>query len=401
MKKVVIVTHKFRLYPSRQQEAKLLETLELCRQTYNMLLQELNRQKVIARAQIQGIIPDMKICDPSFKKLYSKTMQYECYRLFSNLSSLAKSKNKRKVGRLRFKGRGWFKTFTYNQSGFKIIKTGKRYQALRLSKIGDIPIRCHRNIKGKIKQITIKREMSGKWHASVVEEKNKIIKKQQIRKAVGIDLGLNDIVYDSEGNKIENPRHLKKQSEKLALLQRSMSKKKKDSKNRNKMRIRLTRQYEKLVNTRNDFLHKISRYYVDNYDAIGMEDMTINKMVNNHLAKYILDASWGKFRQFIAYKAERAGKLYIPVNHRGTTQRCSSCGESVAKDLSERIHKCPFCDFEAPRDYNSALEVKNLMFKKLFEIGQGLPESTLVEMEALPTNQLATTVNETRSYSLN
>ncbi|MBU4502600.1 MAG: transposase, partial [Nanoarchaeota archaeon] len=117
---------------------------------------------------------------------------------------------------------------------------------------------------------------------------------------------------------------------------------------------------------------------------------------NNRLSKHILDASWGKLRQMIAYKAERAGKLYVPVNHKGTTQRCSQCGKKVAKDLSERIHDCPFCGFEASRDYNSALEVKNLMLKEL-EIGQGLSESTLVKMEALPT-QLATTVNETRSH---
>ncbi|MDP2907204.1 MAG: transposase [Nanoarchaeota archaeon] len=99
----------------------------------------------------------------------------------------------------------------------------------------------------------------------------------------------------------------------------------------------------------------------------------------------MLDASWGKLRQMIAYKAERAGKLYIPVNHKGTTQRCSNCGKEVTKDLSERIHKCPFCGFEAPRDYNSALCIKKLMLKEL-EIGQELSESTLVKTESLPCN---------------
>ncbi len=399
MIKKVVITHRFRLYPSKQQEAKLLETLDLCRQTYNILLQELNKQKIIDKSQIQGIIPDMKICDRRLTKVYSKTLQYESYRLFSNLKALSQLKKKgKKVGGLRPKGKGWFKTFVYNQSGFKLIKTGKRCQTLHLSKIGDIPIRCHRSIEGKIKQITIKREASGKWFAFIAEE---LLKERYelkpIRKVVGIDVGLTDIVYDSEGNNISNPRHLKKHSERLALLQRKMSKKKKGGNNRNKMRVRLTRQYEKLVNSRNDFLHKISKYYVDNYDAIGMEDMQITDMINNHLAKYILDASWGKLRQMIAYKAERAGKLYVPVNYKGTTQRCSQCGKEVAKDLSERMHKCPFCGFEAPRDYNSAIYIKKLMLTK---IGQGLPESTLVKMEALPT-QLATTVNETRSHIFN
>jgi len=377
-----MITHKFRLYPDKKIEEKLLENLELCRQTYNSLLSELNNQKVIDRAQIQGVLPDMKICEPGLKKVYSKTLQYECYRLFSNLKGLSKSKEKRKVGRLRFKGKGWFKTFTYNQSGYKLIKTGKRYQSLHLSKIGNIPIRCHRNIKGKIKQITIKKEVSEKWFASIVEERKEIVEKKPIKKVVGIDLGLTDVIYDSDGNQITNPRYLKKHAEKLVKLQRKMSKKKKGSKNRNKIRIRLARQYEKLVNTRDDFLHKLSRYYVNNYDAIGMENMKITNMVHNkYLSKSILDASWGRLRQLMTYKAENAGKMLITVDYKGTTQRCSQCINKVEKKLSNRQHKCPYCGFETSRDHNSALDIKRLT---LIEIGKGLAESMLVEMEALP-----------------
>jgi putative transposase len=160
-----------------------------------------------------------------------------------------------------------------------------------------------------------------------------------------------------------------------------MSKKKKGSNNRNKCRIRLARQYEKLTNTRDDFWHKLSRQYVNNYDAIAMEDMPITNMVHINLGKHILDASWGRFRQFVSYKAENAGKLYVPVNYRGTTQRCSQCGETVKKKLKDRIHKCSNCEFVASRDYNSALEVKRLCLQK---IGQELSESTPVEMLALP-----------------
>lgn len=383
------IANKFRLYPNEEQENKLLETLDLCRQTYNTLLGQLNDQKEIDKAQIQGIIPDMKICDPKLKNVYSKTLQYECYRLFSNLSSLAKTKGKRKVGRLRFKGKGWFKTFTYNQSGFKL-----KNKRLHLSKIGDIKIVTHREIKGKIKQITVKKMPSGKWFASVIEERNVSIPQQPIRKIVGIDLGLTDIIYDSDNNKIENPRHLKQVAERLAKLQRKLAKKKKGSKNREKARIKLARQYEKLTNSRDDFLHKISRYYVNNYDAIGMEDMIITNMVHGKLSKSILDACWGRLRQMMAYKAEWAGKLYMPINYRGTTQRCSQCGETVQKELWDREHKCS-CGFVVPRDYNSALEIKRLCLQK---IGQELSESTLVEMEALP---LVTSVREARSLFQN
>jgi putative transposase len=371
--------HKFRLYPSKKAEQNMRNTLDLCRQTYNILLGELNGQKEIDKSQIQGIIPDMKICDSRFNQLYSKTMQYECYRLFSNLSALAQTKkHNRKVGYLRFKGKGWFKTFTYNQSGFKLINNGKRCQTLHLSKIGDIPIRCHRNIKGKIKQVTIKHEQSGKWFASIAEETENIKQIRTIKNVVGIDLGLIDIVYDSDNNKIANPRHLKQYAERLAFINKKFSKKYKGSNNRNKWRIKLARQYEKLANTRDDFLHKTSRYYVDNYDAIGFEDMHISNMVKGYFSKSILDASWGKLRRYMTYKAESAGKLCIPVNYKGTSQRCSDCQEIVTKEIWQRVHQCPFCGINIPRDYNSAIEIRNLAIKK---IRQELPESTLVEME--------------------
>lgn len=379
------IAHKFRLYPHKEQESKLLETLDLCRQTYNTLLGELNNQKIIDKVIIQGTIPDIKICNSRFKKIYSKTLQYECYRLFSNLQALKKSKeNRKKVGRLRFKGKNWFKTFAYNQSGFKLIHTGKRCQILHLSKIGNIRIRCHRNIKGNIKQIIVKRMASGKWFASIIEEKKEEIKQKPIKKVIGIDMGLVDVIYDSDGNKVANPKHLKKHAKKLAYLQKKISKKKKKSHNKNKWRIKLAKQYEKLINSRNDFIHKLSRYYVDNYDAIGMEDFAITNMVHNHLAKHILDSCWGRFRQFISYKAERAGKMYVPVCYKGTTQRCSQCGTEIRKRLQDREHKCNYCGFEAKRDHNSALEIRRLCLQK---IGQGLSESTLVEMEALPSKR--------------
>ena len=359
----------------------MFETLNLCRQTYNNLLAEFDSWDNISKYELQSIIPNLKICDSRLKRVYSKTLQYENYRLFSSLKALSKRKKKGyKVGRLRFKGKGWFKTFTYNQSGFKLIQTGKRCQILHLSKIGNILIRCHRNIKGKIKQVTVKHMQSGKWFASVTEERKEEIKQQPINKIVGIDVGLTDTAWDSDNNKIANPRHLKKKAEKLAHLQRKMSRKKKRSINRNRWRIRLARQYEKLVNSREDFLHKLSRYYIDNYDAIAMEDMPIPNMVHNHLAKSILDSCWGKLRQYISYKAENAGKLYIPVDYKGTTQRCSQCGAIVTKNLSEREHKCPNCGFEVQRDYNSALEIIKLCLQK---IRQELPESTLVEMESI------------------
>jgi len=380
MNQKTIKSYKFRLYPSKKEETKLMETLDLCRQTYNFLLQELNDQEIIDKSQIQGIIPDMKICEPKFNNLYSKTMQYECYRLFSNLRALSKSKEKHhKVGRLRFKGKNWFKTFTYNQSGFKFIETGKRFQTLKLSKIGELKIRAHRNIKGRIKQITIKKEQSGKWFATIVtEELNKVENKLNLNKTVGIDFGLINIIHDSNNKIIQNPRHLNKHEQKLKCLQRLLSKKKKGSKNREKARTILAKHHEKILNVRNDFLHQISSRYIKNYDVIAIEDLQIKNMIKNkHLSKSISDASWNKLRQFLTYKAENAGKLLITVNPHGTTQRCSNCKNKVKKNLGNRTHNCDKCGLIISRDYNSALEIKDIT---LNSIRQELSEFKPVEM---------------------
>lgn len=201
------------------------------------------------------------------------------YQLCSNLKALSQlKKNGKKVGRLRFKGKGWFKTFCYNQSGFKIIKTGKRLDLLRLSKIGDIPIRVHRSVKGRIKQVIIKRHNSGKWFACICVEREVKAVRREPKKFVGIDVGIKHFLTDSEGRRIENPRFYERTLERIRILYRSLSRKKKGSKNREKARIRLAKAYEKLVNQRNDYLHKLSKFYVNNYDVIYVENLNIRGM---------------------------------------------------------------------------------------------------------------------------
>jgi len=123
-----MIAYKFRLYPSKEQEEKLLKTLEICRWTYNYFLSIINEsKKVPSRLKLQAELPKLKKEKPELEKVYSKVLQMVLHQLYSNLKALSKlKKNGKKVGRLRYKGK-WFKTFVYNQSGFKIIKTGKRF----------------------------------------------------------------------------------------------------------------------------------------------------------------------------------------------------------------------------------------------------------------------------------
>ncbi|MEM3832410.1 MAG: transposase [Thermoprotei archaeon] len=320
------IAYKFRLYPNKSQEEKLLETLKICRQTYNYFLTQWNgKDKIPSRIKLQSQLPKLKKEKPELNRVYSKVLQMVLHQLYSNLKTLSKlKKNGKKVGRLRFKGKGWYKTFVYNQSGFKLVKTGKRFDILRLSKIGDIPIRAHRLVEGEIKQVVIKKYSSGKWFACVcVEKENESIKREP-KNVVGIDVGVKHFLTDSDGRQIENPRFYEKTLRRIRVLQHWLSRKKKGSKNREKQKIKLAKTYEKLVNQRNDFLHKLSRFYVDNYDVICVEKLNIKNMVRNHnLAQKILDTSWGKFLQLLEYKAESAGVRVVKVSPRGTSEGLS------------------------------------------------------------------------------
>jgi len=205
------------------------------------------------------------------------------------------------------------------------------------------------------------------------------------KKAVGIDLNVRNFSTDSDGLVIENPKNVKKAEKRLAKQQQKLSRKKKGSHNRRKQKVIVAKVHEKIENRRNDFLHKISRYYVNNYDLVALEDLNITKLVQisgRGLTKSILDASWGKFVKCVTYKAENAGKFAVKVSPKGTTQDCCICGEKVAKDLSVRMHLCPYCGSIMPRDYNAA---QNIKLKGLEKVGWGTPEPTVLNTENLNT----------------
>jgi putative transposase len=345
------------MYPNKEIREKLDFALDICRQTYNNLLEEMNNQVKIDRKAIQHKIVELKEVRPKLKEVYSKTLQYECYRLFSNLSALRELKKKgRKVGRLRFKGKDWFKTISYNQSGFWFEQKGKK-GILELSKIGIIKVKSHRQVEGKIKQITIKKSL-GKWYCMIVTD---FIQKRICgNKEIGIDLGINNYIMDSEGNSIAHPKTIDKYAEELKTAQQELSRKKKGSYNRNKVRFRVAKIHEKIERVRNDFLHKLSNQYVKDCKLIVIEDLAIKDMIqSSYNAKNIADSSWNRFVQFLCYKAENAGCKVEKINPKNTTKQCSNCGNIQKMPLWIRTYKCSSCGFEIDRDLNSAINIKN------------------------------------------
>jgi putative transposase len=362
-----MIAYKFRMYPNAKQEDKLHFTFDVCRNTYNSLLGEMQSQEKINRGKIQHKIVELKEENPSMKEVYSKTLQYECYRLFSNLSALRMlKKNGKKVGRLRFKGRNWFKTINYNQSGFSLKETGKRFDILSLSKIGDIKILKHREIEGKLKQICIKKSVD-KWYAILITDANKKLKNGN--KILGLDLGINNFIADNEGNFVEHPKTIARFEKKLKSAQRELSKKKRGSHNRYKAKQKLAKIHERIENCRNDFLHKLTTELVRKCKVIVVEDLHIKEMMQTfYNSKNMADASWGKFLLMLEHKVESTNAQLIKINPKNTTKTCSSCGKLHNMPLYKRQMKCD-CGLDINRDTNSAI---NILLKGGYPTGQEL-----------------------------
>jgi len=267
---------------------------------------------------------------------------------------------------------------------------------LNIPKVKNIKAIFHRKFEGDIKTVTISKVPSGKYYVSILVEDGKelpIKSKLDRNDAVGIDMGLKDFVVTSDGDKIANPKYLRKSEEILARRQKKLSKKKKGSNNRNKQRQKVAKLHEKIANQRKDFLHKVSYQIVHkNHGTICVEDLCVKGMVRNHkLAKSISDVGWGMFYEFLKYKSEWYGKNFLDIGRfEPSSKMCSVCGH-IKSDLklSDREWTCKKCGTEHDRDVNASVNIRNMTFtnQNLIRcIGLEQPESTPVEKKVLARN---------------
>ena len=376
----MLKTYKYRLYPTRKQTEKLEWTLETCRILYNSCLVDRNRhyeetKKSLSRIDQQKILVQDKKNIEYLKSIHSQVLQDVLFRVekaYKNFFRRLKDKSG-KAGYPRFKNQGRYDSITYTQSGFEIID-GK----LKLSKIGHIKLKQHRQIDGIIKTCNIKKEID-RWYVCFSVEYTPKVKPLPSRQ-VGIDVGIKSFAVLSDGKVINNPKYLIYSEERLIKKQRRLSNKTKGSNNRKKAKVSVARLHKKVSNQRKDFQHKLSRQIVDNYGYIKVEDLQIKNMVKNHkLAKSISDAGWGQFVSFLTYKAEEAGCYVEKVNPRNTSKECSVCGY-VYKDMTLSVRKwtCPVCHTVHDRDVNAAVVTENRK-----TIGKELAELTLGEISSV------------------
>ena len=357
---------QFRLNPTHHQSTLLNQTLETCRWVYNETLATRKyaweqEQKSVSLYDTNKFLTSWKKDKPELSQVYSQVLQNVQERVdLAFKGFFRRVKLGEKPGYPRFRGYGWYDSFTFKQYGFTLADNG-----LLLSKIGAMKIIQHRAIEGKIKTLTIRRNRVGNWYACFSCE----VEPTQLptsEKGVGVDVGLESFATLSTGEKIENPRFFRQDENELAKVQRKFSKAEKGTPEWAKRRKAVCHIHQRIANRRKDFAHKLSRQWVNAYGIIALERLSGKGMLQNHyLAKSISDAAWNQLSLFTQYKAENAGRECVLVDPRNTSKKCSRCGTLVEKNLSVRVHDCPVCGLKIDRDENAAINILALGLESL------------------------------------
>ncbi|WP_310486838.1 RNA-guided endonuclease TnpB family protein [Chamaesiphon sp. VAR_69_metabat_338] len=348
---------KARIYPTDAQSSKLSQFFGCARWWWNRALNETTTTyaqtgKGLSREGLNALLPALKKEFDWLSECHSQVLQSVTLNLTKAFINFFEKRAKYP----NFKSKHGKQSIQYPQ-GTKFVDN-----LIYLPKLGWVKISLHRPLDGEVKTVTISKNPSGQYFAAILtEQKGVYPAPSREGNAIGIDLGITDFAIASTGSKYPNPRHIKKHESNLKRKQRKLSRKVKGSNSRNKARKLVARVHQRISNSRQDFLHKLSAKLVNENQVIVVEDLAVKNMVRNHcLAKAISDCGWSSFVGMLNYKCERSGKILVKVDRFfPSSKTCSNCYHRISSlPLDVRQWTCSSCGTHHDRDVNAAQNLK-------------------------------------------
>jgi putative transposase len=354
---------KVRLYPTIEQQTILSQHFGCARWWWNYALYKSietykETGKSLGQSALNAFLPKLKKAQETIwlSECYSQVLQATTL----NLTTAYKNFFAGRARFPRYKSKHGKQSIQYPQN-VKVLDGFVQFPG----QVGKVKAKLHRNIEGTIKTVTVSLEPSGKYLASILtESEGENPTASTVGKVIGIDLGLTHFAVTSDGNKVSkynNPRHLAKHEKNLKRKQQKLAKKQKGSNSRNKARKTVAKVYERVSNSRQDFLHKLSRKLVNENQVVVVENLHVKGMVRNHnLAQAISDVGWGTFTNFLAYKLEKKGGKLVEIDRWFPSSKlCSNCYyQSDKLPLDVREWTCPNCGIRHDRDGNAAINIR-------------------------------------------
>lgn len=351
--------YKFRLYPTPEQAEQLAKTFGCARFVFNHFL----------RVRTDGFFKDKERIgyNETAKRLTALKQQPETVWLnevsnvvlqqsLRNLDTAFANFFQKRAKYPSFKSKHGPQSARYTTSGFR-IKAGELWLA-KMS--APLDMRWSRRVKGEVSSVTVSKDAAGRYFASLLSTEE-VETLPVVSKEIGIDLGLKSALITSDGRAHPNPKFYAKAQERLTRAQRSLSRKKKGSKNRAKARVKVARIHAKVADSRRDWSHKLTTQLIRENQVVSAESLAVKNLVRNRsLAKAIHDVGWSEIVRQLDYKAKWYGRTFVQIDRfYPSSKRCSSCGHTLAAlPLATRAWQCPECGAQHDRDINAAINIR-------------------------------------------
>jgi len=355
----MVVRYQFRFYPTESQELALSKVFGCCRYVYNRALEL--RSKAWNEGKERISYGDTSALLPIWKReegveWLAEVSSVPLQQSLRHLNEAFVKFFNKEAGYPKFKAKSHKQSATYTLSAFKLSKPDPENPNLKVTGLGRLKVRWSRAFSSSPKTVTIIKKPSGRYYVSLTLDEE-FPKLPATGKTVGIDFGINRLATTSDGQRVENQRQTKKNQTRLALAQRTLSRRQKGSGRWNRQRVKVARIQEHIGNARKDYLDKVTTDWVKRYDSISIEDLNVKGMVRGHLfAKSVTDASFGMMRKMLEYKCQRYGReLKVVDRYFPSSKQCHNCDHVIDHlPLNQRIWVCPGCKMIHDRDENAA-----------------------------------------------